>query len=143
MTRDLATDARGEDERFKGDRAGLVSKSLVVEFENGDTGRSVDEGLEVVKIEVHRDHIESRRGEANGNGAHDRDGDVAFGLRDLLGHVRSGVETGEDPVAVDEVDEVGQAVRFPSRRVDKGREYESGGLVGFCSGGDGDEGDEK
>ena len=57
VARDKAADARGDDEGFEDDGARFTAEGLVEEFEDGDGGGGVEQGVEVRHGEEHADGI--------------------------------------------------------------------------------------
>lgn len=143
MTRDLAANARGNNHTLEDDGAGLTAQGLVEQLEDRHVSRGGEEGVQVIETEEHADGVEPSGDEADGDGAHDGDGDHAFGAVDLFGHVGGAIQTGKGPVGVDEADDEGDAVGGPARVVDEVGEDEFGGLVGGGFGGDDDHDDEE
>lgn len=131
---DLASNTGHQDQGLEHDGACLVAQRLVEELKDWHAGGGVEQGLQVADTEEHGDTVEPHRGEADGDGAQDGDGDALLWLADLLGHVGGGVEAGKDPVSVDETDDVRNPVRLPAGRVDERREDELGVRVGWGSG---------
>lgn len=140
---DETTHTSDDKQGLQNNSTGLVVQGLVVELQDGDLGGRVDEFAQVLETEEHGDAVEPRGGEANTHSGQDGDGDVALRLGHFLGHVRGGVETGEDPVRVDETNNEGHAVGLPSGRVDKLRKDVVTTLVAASTGRDGNQDDEE
>lgn len=143
MTRNLTSNARRNDHTLEHNRAGLATQRLVEELENRHIGRGGEESVQIIEAEEHADGIEPSGDEADGDGAHDGDGNHFLGPMNLFGHVGGAVETGKGPVGVDEADDEGDAVGGPAGVVDEVGEDEFGVLVGGGFGGDDDHDDEE
>ena len=132
---DLAAHARDNKQGFQHDGAGLVAQGLVVEVQDGHAGRRVDQLIQVLDTEEHRDAVRPRSHEPDAHRRHDGDRDVFLRLRDFLGQMRRRVETGEDPVRVDQPDDEGHAIRRPPGRIDEVAEDVLRAGVGVGAGG--------
>lgn len=104
MRSDQAPDPRRDENGLEDDGAGFGTQRLVVEGEDGDQGRGAAEVGEIVHTEEEGDGVDPGGDEADGDGAHDCDGDLAFGAADFFGEVGGAVEAGEGVVGVDEAD---------------------------------------
>lgn len=105
MARDEAPDARGHEEGLEDDGAGRAVQGLVEEGEDGDEGGGGREVGEVGHAEEEGDAVGPGGEEAGGDGAHDGDGDLAFGVVDFFGKVGGAVEACEGVVCVYEADD--------------------------------------
>lgn len=96
--------ARSHDQRLEHDRSGPRIQGLVEEFEDGDQGGGVEEGIEVGDGEEDGDAEGPGGEEADGDGAEDGYGDGAVRGGDFFAEVGRAVEAGEGVVGVDEAD---------------------------------------
>lgn len=113
------------------------------ELEDRDKSRGGEQGVQVIEAEEHGDGVEPGGDEADGDGAHDGDGDHFLRAVDLFRQMGCAVETSKGPVGVDQADDKGDAVRRPSRVVDEVGEDEFGVLVRGGFGGHDDQDDEE
>lgn len=111
---------------------------MIEESEDGDEGVCSLEVVEIIHAEEEGDGVEPGGDEADGDGAHDGDGDHFLGLVDFLREVGGAVEAGEGVVGVDETDDEGDAVGRPAGVVDEIGKDELGVLMRGRLRGDGD-----
>lgn len=88
------------EESFEDDGARGGFQRLFVQSEDGDEGRGIAETFEVGHAEKEGDGEDPAGDEADDDGAHDGDGDLAFGAADFFGEVGGAVEAGEGVVCV-------------------------------------------
>ena len=143
MARDQTPNARRDDQRLQHNSARRAPKRLIEQCQDRDKSRRSLQILQTIHAEEEPDGEEPRRDEADGNGAHDGDGDHFFRAVDLLREMGGAVEAGEGVIGVDEADDEGDAVGGPARVVDKIGKDEPGVLVRGRLGGDRDEDDEE
>lgn len=129
VARNLAPHTRNDDHRLQDHRSGSRLQRLIEQFQDRHPGGRSTQRRQIVHAEEHSDGEGPGGQEANGDGAHDGNGHHAFGVCDLLGHVRGTVEAGKGPVRVDEADDEGDAVLLPAGGVDKVGEDEGGRLL--------------
>lgn len=133
---DQTSHSSNQEQGLQDNSAGLVVQGLVVKLQNRDLRGRVDELVQVLQTEEHGNAVEPGSGETNGNRGQDGNRDVHLWLRYLLSHVSGRVQTGEDPVGVDQSNNKRHAVRLPPRRVDEMRKDILSALVGRGTGRD-------
>ena len=100
MASDETPDACGHEHGFQDNSACGVVQCLVEELQEGDKGGGRLEFFEIIHAEKLGDGEEPGCYEADGYGAHDCDGDLAFGTVDFFCEVGGAVEAGEGVVGV-------------------------------------------
>lgn len=136
MACDLAAQARSQNQAFKHNRtcdlACSAREGTVEESEDRYSCRCVDQLREAaVQREEHCNGEEPGRDEADGDGAADRDWNVALGFRDFFCQMRGTVEAAEGPVRVDEADNESYARAIPACVIDESCEDKGCWLVGW------------
>ena len=107
---DQTSHSSDQEESLQDDSARLVVQGLVVKLQNRDLGGRVDELVQVLQTQEHGNAVEPGSGETNGNCGQNGNRDVPLWLRHLLSHVSGRVQTGKDPVGVDQSDNKRHAV---------------------------------
>ena len=104
LTRHQAPNARRNEQRLQDNRSGGAAERLFEQSEDGYERRRRSELVERTYTEELRDGKEPGGDEADGDGTHDGDGDLAFGAVNFFGKVSGTVEAGEGIVGVYQAD---------------------------------------
>lgn len=119
VARNQTSHSGDEQQCLQHDGTGHIVKRLVVKLQDGHTSGCVQELVQIIQTEEHGDTVEPSGDKANANRGHNGDGDVFLRLWYLLRKVGRRVQTGKDPVWVDQPNNKSHTVRLPSSGIDE------------------------